>query len=56
MMPMMFLSGFVFPIENMPQAIQQLTYAVPMRYFLIIVRGVFLKARAGPSCGTTRWA
>jgi ABC-2 type transport system permease protein len=43
LMPMMFLSGFVFPIENMPAAIQQLTYAIPLRYFLIIVRGVFLK-------------
>jgi ABC-2 type transport system permease protein len=43
LMPMMFLSGFVFPIENMPAVIQQLTYAIPLRYFLIIVRGVFLK-------------
>ena len=41
--PMMYLSGFVFPIENMPQWIQSLTYLVPLRYFLVIVRGIFLK-------------
>jgi ABC-2 type transport system permease protein len=41
--PMMYLSGFIFPIENMPQWIQTLTYLIPLRYFLIIVRGIFLK-------------
>jgi ABC-2 type transport system permease protein len=41
--PMMYLSGFVFPIENMPSWIQTLTYLIPLRYFLIIVRGIFLK-------------
>jgi ABC-2 type transport system permease protein len=43
LMPMVFLSGFVFPIENMPVAIQWLTYAIPLRYFLVIVRAIFLK-------------
>jgi ABC-2 type transport system permease protein len=43
LMPMVFLSGFVFPIENMPAAIQPVTYLVPLRYFLEILRGVFLK-------------
>jgi len=42
-MPAFTLSGFAFPIENMPEWIQYLTYANPLRYFLIIVRGVFLK-------------
>ena len=42
-MPMIYLSGFVFPIENMPQVIQWFTYLIPLRYFLIIVRGIFLK-------------
>ena len=41
--PMIYLSGFVFPIENMPTWIQTLTYLIPLRYFLIIVRGIFLK-------------
>ena len=41
--PMMYLSGFVFPIENMPSWIQPLTYLIPLRYFLVIVRGIFLK-------------
>jgi ABC-2 type transport system permease protein len=41
--PMIYLSGFIFPIENMPAVIQLLTYLIPLRYFLIIVRGIFLK-------------
>lgn len=42
-MPFMFLSGFTFPIANMPQSIQVITYIIPLRYFLEIVRGIFLK-------------
>jgi ABC-2 type transport system permease protein len=41
--PMMYLSGFIFPIENMPQWIQPITYLIPLRYFLVIVRGIFQK-------------
>jgi drug efflux transport system permease protein len=41
--PMMYLSGFVFPIENMPDVIQPLTYLIPLRYFVVILRGIFLK-------------
>jgi ABC-2 type transport system permease protein len=41
--PAMLLSGFVFPIANMPEVVQWLTYANPLRYFLVIVRGIFLK-------------
>ncbi len=41
--PTMLLSGFAFPIENMPRAVQWLTYANPLRYYLVIIRGVFLK-------------
>jgi ABC-2 type transport system permease protein len=41
--PMIYLSGFIFPIENMPEIIQPLTYLIPLRYFLVIVRGIFLK-------------
>ena len=43
MMPMIFLSGFAFPIENMPRSIQLLSYIVPLRYFNDIIRGVILK-------------
>jgi ABC-2 type transport system permease protein len=42
-MPAFILSGFVFPLENLPTWIQYLTYANPLRYFLVIIRGVFLK-------------
>lgn len=43
LMPMIYLSGFIFPIENMPPVIQLVTYLIPLRYFLVIVRGIFLK-------------
>jgi ABC-2 type transport system permease protein len=43
MLPMIFFSGFVFPIENMPRIIQYVSYGMPLRYFFIIVRGLFLK-------------
>lgn len=43
MFPMMILSGFVFPIANMPAPIRALTYLMPLRYYLVIVRGIFLK-------------
>lgn len=41
--PAVLLSGFMFPIENMPEIIQYGTYLNPLRYFLVILRGIFLK-------------
>jgi ABC-2 type transport system permease protein len=41
--PAVLLSGFMFPIENMPEIIQYGTYINPLRYFLVIIRGIFLK-------------
>ncbi|MEJ5286308.1 MAG: protein of unknown function / Efflux ABC transporter, permease protein [Candidatus Kapaibacterium sp.] len=41
--PMIYLSGFVFPIENMPKIIQTITFLIPLRYFLVILRGIVLK-------------
>ena len=43
MMPMLYLSGFAFPIENMPKILQYISYLVPVRYFITILRGVILK-------------
>lgn len=43
MMPMMYLSGFAFPIESMPSWVQPVTYLIPLRYFLDIIRGTFLR-------------
>ena len=43
MMPQIYLSGFIFPIQNMPAAFQLVTYLVPLRYYVVILRGVFLK-------------
>ncbi|MCX5812957.1 MAG: ABC transporter permease [Proteobacteria bacterium] len=41
--PAVLLSGLMFPIENMPPAVQYGTYLNPLRYFLVIIRGIFLK-------------
>jgi ABC-2 type transport system permease protein len=42
-MPAILLSGFATPIETMPEVFQYITYLNPLRYFLIIIRGIFLK-------------
>jgi ABC-2 type transport system permease protein len=43
LLPTLILSGFVFPIRNMPLVLQGLSYIVPARYFLVILRGIALK-------------
>lgn len=43
MMPFTLLSGFIFPVANMPEFVQKLTHLIPLKYYLVIVRGVFLK-------------
>ncbi len=45
-LPTFILSGFIFPIANMPRPIQLVTYLVPARYFLVALRGVVLKGVA----------
>jgi ABC-2 type transport system permease protein len=42
-LPALLLSGFMFAIRNMPQAIQLITYLVPARYFIALLRGIYLK-------------
>ncbi len=42
-LPTFLLSGFIFPIQNMPVAIQAVTFVVPARYFLVALRGIVLK-------------
>lgn len=42
-MPSVLLSGFAYPIANMPRIIQLVTYLNPLRYFMVIIRGIFLK-------------
>jgi ABC-2 type transport system permease protein len=44
MVPMMLLSGFASPVENMPDWLQYVTLANPVRHFIVIVKGLFLKA------------
>ena len=43
MMPAIFLSGFIFPIRSMPAVLQIVSYAVPARFYLVVLRGVILK-------------
>lgn len=43
MLPTVILSGFIFPIASLPKVLQLLTYAVPARYFMVVIRGVMLK-------------
>lgn len=43
MQPMMYLSGFVFPVENMPVVLQWIAYLIPMKYYLIVIRSIILK-------------
>jgi ABC-2 type transport system permease protein len=42
-LPAVLLSGFMFPIANMPQVVQWMTWANPLRYYIEIIRGIFLK-------------
>ncbi len=42
-LPSIFLSGFIFPLEAMPKALQLLSYIVPLRYYMTIVRGIIVK-------------
>jgi len=42
-LPNMFFSGFMFPIASMPPLVQKLTYLIPLRYYITVVRGIFLK-------------
>jgi ABC-2 type transport system permease protein len=46
-LPTLMLSGFIFPISSMPEAMQYVTYAVPARYFLVALRAIVLKG-VGP--------
>lgn len=51
MLPAIFLSGFIFPIRSMPVVLQAITYAVPARYFNVVLRGVILKGAGITSYG-----
>jgi ABC-2 type transport system permease protein len=55
MVPSIILSGFATPIANMPPLIQDITYLNPMRYFLVVVRGVFLEGASTRSLTTQYW-
>lgn len=56
LMPNMMLSGFMFPIANMPMWLQPVTYLMPMRYFLTCVRGIMMKANTYSQLRTEVWS
>jgi len=43
LLPSIFLSGFFFPIESMPKVLQWISYLMPLRYYLVIIRSLMLK-------------
>ena len=43
LLPSLFLSGFFFPLEAMPKILQWVSYLIPLRYYLVIIRSVMLK-------------
>lgn len=43
MVPMIYLSGLIFPVENMPRGFQIVSYVIPVKYYANVLRGVFLK-------------
>ena len=55
LVPAIILSGFATPIANMPAAVRVLTYANPLRYFLVIVRGAFLEGDGLRALGSQYW-
>jgi ABC-2 type transport system permease protein len=55
MTPSMLMSGFATPIENMPTWLQPFTYFIPLRYMLIISKGLFLKAMPAPMVFHNLW-
>lgn len=55
MVPAVLLSGFATPIENMPDWLQAATVVNPIRHFLVIVRGVFLKDMGAAVLGDSLW-
>lgn len=45
LLPTIILSGFIFPIKDLPEVLQWLSHAVPAKWFLIVVRGIMLKGQ-----------
>ncbi len=55
MMPMVLLSGFVFPRETMPWVVQAFGQLIPLTYFLVIVRGIILKGLGWSDLWSSIW-
>jgi len=55
LVPAIILSGFATPLANMPETLQHLTLVNPMRYFLIIVRGIFLQGLPASQVAQQLW-
>jgi len=55
MLPAVLLSGFATPIENMPNWLQPMTYLIPLRYMLVILKGIFLKGMSADVVWHNLW-
>ncbi len=55
MLPSILLAGFATPIENMPEWLQPFTYLIPLRYMLVISKGIFLKAMSADIVFSNVW-
>jgi ABC-2 type transport system permease protein len=52
LLPTIMLSGFIFPVASMPRLLQAVTWLVPAKYYLLVARGIYLKAAGlGPLAG-----
>jgi ABC-2 type transport system permease protein len=49
LLPSIFLSGFFFPIEAMPNVLRWISYIVPLRYYLVIIRALLIKGVGIPA-------
>ena len=55
-LPSIFLSGFFFPIQAMPKALQWVSYAIPLRYYLVVIRSLLLKGVGFEAIQRETWA
>jgi len=55
-LPSFLLSGFAFPIDQMPPAVRVVTFLIPARYYVVIVKAVFLKGSGFGANGTQFFA
>ncbi|MCA9988620.1 MAG: ABC transporter permease, partial [Anaerolineales bacterium] len=56
LLPSIFLSGFIYPLAAMPAILQAVSYVIPLRYFLVVVRGIIIKGAGLEALGNEVFA